>query len=140
MRTALNRALRQYSPIVREIIQRDPSLMQSAAYMAPYPALVAFLEQHPEVIRNPYFYFNRPGPRRSAEERAQDLFEGALAALAVLTGIGIAGSVLVWLVRGVIDQRRWSRLLVTQVALHTKLTDRLTTNDGSAQLHPFRQP
>ena len=129
VRTALTRALRQYSPILREIIQRDPSLLQRADYMAPYPALVVFLAEHPEVIRNPSFYFDRPGPRRSADERAQDLFEGALVALAVLTGIGIAGSVLVWLVRGVIDQRRWSRLLATQVALHTKLTDRLTTND-----------
>ena len=129
VRTELAGVLRQYAPVLSEIIQRDPSLLQRGDYLAPYPALVVFLEEHPEVMRNPSFYFTRSRPSRSPEERAQDLLEGALAAVAVLTGIGIAGGILLWLVRGVIDQRRWSRLLATQVALHTKLTDRLTTND-----------
>ena len=129
VRTELTRLLRQYSPILSQILQRDPSLMQRADYMTPYPGLVAFLEEHPEVVRNPSFYFTRYGPRRNSQERAQDLLEGVLAGLAVFTGVGIFIAVIAWLVRGVIDQRRWSRLLATQVALHTKLTDRLTTND-----------
>ena len=28
-------------------------------YMAPYPALVAFLDQHPEIKRNPSYYLQR---------------------------------------------------------------------------------
>ncbi len=44
VRLELTRVLRQYSPILSQIIQRDPSLLQRADYMAPYPALVAFLE------------------------------------------------------------------------------------------------
>lgn len=128
VRLELTRVLRQYSPILTQIIQRDPSLLQRADYMAPYPALVAFLQEHPEVIRNPSFYFGRYG-RRSPQERAHDLLEAVLAGLAVFTGVGIFVGVIAWLVRGVIDQRRWSRLLTMQVALHTKLTDRLTTND-----------
>ncbi len=129
VRLELARVLRQYSPVLSQVIQRDPSLLQRADYMAPYPALVALLEEHPEVIRNPSFYFSRYGPRRSPEERAQDLLEGVLVGLAVFTGIGMSIALIAWLVRGVIDQRRWSRLLATQVSLHTKLTDRLSTND-----------
>lgn len=138
VRLELTRVLRQYSPILSQIIQRDPSLMERADYMAPYPVLVAFLEEHPEVIRNPSFYFSRYGPRRNPEERAQDLLEGVLAGLAVFTGIGISIALIAWLVRGVIDQRRWSRLLATQVSLHTKLTDRLSTNDEV--LNYIREP
>ncbi len=59
VRLELTRVLRQYSPILTQIIQRDPSLLQRADYMAPYPALVAFLQEHPEVSRNPAFYFTR---------------------------------------------------------------------------------
>ena len=129
VRSELARVLRQYAPVLSEVIQRDPSLLRRADYLAPYPALVAFLQEYPEVTRNPAFYIGRSGPSRSPEERAQDLFEGVLAGFAVLSGLSIAAGVLIWLVRGVIDQRRWSRLLATQVALHTKLTDRLTTND-----------
>src|SRR5215212_658152 len=51
------RVMRQYPPAVGEIIQRDPSLLGKADYMSAYPALSAFVEQHPEVSRNPGFYF-----------------------------------------------------------------------------------
>src|SRR5512147_1490962 len=51
------RVMRQYPPAVGEIIQRDPSLLEKAEYMSAYPALSAFVEQHPEITRNPGFYF-----------------------------------------------------------------------------------
>ena len=100
VRSELAGVLRQYAPVLREVIQRAPSLLQRADYLAPYPALVAFLQEHPEVTRNPAFYFGRSGGSRSPEARAQDLLEGMLAGFAVLSGLSIAAGVLTWLVRG----------------------------------------
>jgi len=54
---------------------------------------------------------------------------GVLGGLAGLTAGALFVGLIVWLVRGIADHRRWSRLLATQVALHTKFADRLTTNE-----------
>ena len=38
---------------MREVLQLDPTLLWRADYLATYPGLAAFLEQHPEVAHNP---------------------------------------------------------------------------------------
>jgi hypothetical protein len=49
------------------------------------------------------------------------------------TGVFAAGAafigVLVWVIRSIIDHRRWLRLSRVQAEVHTKLLDRLTTNE-----------
>src|SRR5688572_3947444 len=64
-RERLRELLRQHPPAVREILRHDPSLA-NAEYLAPYPALVAFLQQHPEIARDPSYFFGsfdyRPQP------------------------------------------------------------------------------
>ena len=56
-REQLQEILRQYPPAVGEVLRRDTSLLARPDYIAPYPQLVAFLQQHPEVTRNPSFFF-----------------------------------------------------------------------------------
>ena len=46
-------------PAVGEVLQRDPSLLTRADYLAPYPVLWAFLQKHPEIVRNPSFFLGR---------------------------------------------------------------------------------
>jgi hypothetical protein len=41
----------------------------------------------------------------------------------------VVSSLLIWLIRLVIDHRRWLRLSRVQTEMHTKLMDRLTSND-----------
>jgi hypothetical protein len=124
------RVMRQYPPAVGEIVQRDPSLLTKPEYMSAYPALAAFLEEHPEVIRNPGFYFGTFQYReRTSREQGIDLMEGVLASLAVGTLLIIAMGVFVWLVRTLVDHRRWLRTSKVQVEMHGKLLDRLTTNE-----------
>ena len=129
-RELLQRLLRQYPPAVGEVLQRDPSLLNRQDYLAPYPALVAFLAQHPEVARNPsyflgqYDYYER-GPR----ERAVDVFGNLLQGIVVGTVFAVVVSLLVWLVRAAIDHRRWLRQSRVQTEVHTKLMDRLTSNE-----------
>ncbi len=50
--------MRKYPPALGEILRLDPSLMSSAAYLAPYPALQSFLAAHPDVVKNPSYYFD----------------------------------------------------------------------------------
>jgi hypothetical protein len=124
------RVMRQYPPAVGEIIQRDPSLLSKPDYMTAYPALTEFLERHPEVTRNPGFYFGTYEFReRTPGDRAINMMEEILTGMAVGTlFLGIA-SVFVWLVKTIVDHRRWLRTSKVQVEMHGKLLDRLTTNE-----------
>jgi hypothetical protein len=122
--------LRQYPPAVGEILQRDPSLLGKPEYMAAYPALAAFVERHPDVMRNPGFYFGSYQYReRTSRQDAIEMMQiilGGMAGGTVL--IGVLG-VFVWLVKTVVDHRRWLRTSKVQVEMHGKLLDRLTTNE-----------
>src|SRR5712691_4427405 len=52
-RDRLHEVLDQYSPAVAQVLRLDPSLMTNPDYLAPYPKLVAFLAEHPEVAHGP---------------------------------------------------------------------------------------
>jgi hypothetical protein len=129
-RERLIQLLRQYPPAVGEVLQRDPSLLSRTDYLAPYPALVAFLQQNPQVARNPSFFLGRfdyyePRPTDRSLEMFQVILAGIGAAMAGAAFLGV----LVWVIRSVIDHRRWLRLTRTQAEVHTKLLDRMTTNE-----------
>src|SRR6476646_6224925 len=55
VRDQLVNVLQQYPPTLGTILRADPSLMNDQ-YLAQYPAVIAFLNQHPEVRRSPAFY------------------------------------------------------------------------------------
>jgi len=130
VRGDLYRILRQYPPSLGEVIQRDPSLLDRADYLSPYPLLSGFLVQHPEVRRSPDYYFGSVSYRTvTPQERALDLFEEVMAGAAALTAFCIFVSLLVWVIRTTVDHRRWLRQSRVQVEVHTKLLDRLTSNE-----------
>jgi hypothetical protein len=130
VRQQLWEIMRGYPRSVGEILRRDPSLMSRADYMAPYPALVAFLQQHPEVPRNVEYYLEGYG------SWGRQQFDPEFEALGVLLG-GMAGfftfmlvvGVFGWLVRAVIMHRRWVKASQVQVEVHTKLMERMSNNE-----------
>jgi hypothetical protein len=133
VREQLHEILRAYPPSVGEVLGRDPSLMSRADYMAPYPQLLGFLQQHPEILRNPSFYlgqfdyYNYPrNPPLPPEIEALGVLLLGLAGL--LAGSALLG-VIIWVVRSVISHRRWLRVSRVQAEVHTKIMDRLTTNE-----------
>jgi hypothetical protein len=129
-RSQLQQILRRLPPAVSEVLQIDPSLLQRADYLTPYPLLAGFVQQHPEVLRNPGFFFgSRVFRERNASEAAVDMFENILGGLAALTGFAFAIGLIVWLTRTVIDHRKWLRSSRVQAEVHTKLLDRLTSNE-----------
>jgi hypothetical protein len=130
-REQFQRLLRQHPPAVGEVLARDPSLLTRADYLStPYPVLWSYLQKHPEIARNPSYFL---GEFRYYEPRPQDrsleMFQIILAGTGIAAGVSAFLGVLIWTIRSIIDHRRWLRLSRVQAEVHTKLLDRLTTNE-----------
>ena len=130
-RDRLREIIEQYSPTLFEVFRHDPSLMSNADYIGNYPGLAAFLQQHPEVAHNPGFFVGEPdwSRKRDPKTAAVDAWKDTIEHFTILGGFGLGASVLIWLIRTLIDYRRWLRLTRIQTDAHTKLLDRLTSND-----------
>jgi hypothetical protein len=133
-RQELMEILEKHPPSVGRVLKLDPSLMRNESYLAAYPELRDFFVQHPEVPQNSPYYLeavrvsNNEEYYRPRNERLE-LVTGILAGLAAFTAAGIVLSVIVWLIRTTLDQRRWSRLSKIQAEVHSKLMDRFSSND-----------
>ncbi len=131
-RAELNELLQRYPPTVRNVLAVDPSLLGNQPFLEPYPALAGFLEQHPEVARNAAYYVGESGGPRfgvSPEERAAESWREVMGGLAALLAFALSAGLFVWLIRTLIDSRRWKHLAKVQAEAHAKLLDRFTSND-----------
>jgi hypothetical protein len=133
VRDQLQKLLSRYSPNVGRILALDPLLLQNDAYLEPYPDLIAFLNQHPEVSRNSSYYLGsfRPDYYRepTRETRLIEMWGAFFAGLAVFSGFLILTGALVWVIRTLVDYRRWYRLSKVQTEAHNKLLDRFTASE-----------
>jgi len=131
-REAFANTLRRYPSQVGRVLKLDPSLMTNQAYLASYPALAAFLAQHPEVVHSPAFYLefvSIPPEGRAGETGAERAWRSAMEGLAIFSVFALVAGVLIWMVRTIIDHRRWSRVSKVQADMHNKLMDRFTANE-----------
>jgi hypothetical protein len=132
-REALRSLLSRYSPTIGRVLALDPTLLQNPVYLEPYPELIVFLQQHPEVARNGAdflsdfrpSYYREPDYQTQVIRMWQSLFQG----IAILLVFGVVTGALVWLVKTLVDYRRWYRLSKVQTEAHNKLLDRFTAND-----------
>lgn len=132
--------LLKMSPKLTTVVIRDPSLLSDQSYVGRNnPELAQFLESHPEVARNPDFYLfaNVSGPNR--ERRLErEIWPGIgggepsrmdprdiwvfLVFLCILSSA-------IWLLRMLLENRRWSRVFRVQTETYNKLLDKFTTNE-----------
>jgi hypothetical protein len=122
--------LREHPPSLREVLRLDPTLMTNPAYLAPYPRLAAYLAQHPEVTHNPAFFigetrFDAVEPQRRTVEAIEESLAGLAFFLFFMTALGVATHV----GRSILEHRRWMHAMKVQTDTHTKLVDRLSSND-----------
>jgi hypothetical protein len=130
-RNELRQILTRYPPEVGTVLKLDPTLFGNGAYLANYPALAEFVAHHPDIAHNPSFFlehvpgigYQDPNP---PEFRMWMQLLGNVGGFAVFL---IITSVLVWAVKTLIQQRRWSRLSRIQTEVHSKLLDRFTSNE-----------
>ena len=126
-RNRLQQLLYQLPPNVRGVLQHDPSLVDRPDYLNPYPTLQAFLKQHPEIARNPDYFFGQPDNRRGPNPTE------ALAAILAGTGLFVFFMTLLItmgsMAQQVVAYRRWVRQTRMQIDVHTKILDRMQSNE-----------
>ena len=131
-RDRLNDIFNQYPPSVRDVLRIDPTLMYRPDYMANYPVLAAFMEQHPEIAHNPAYFI---GERRYDEQNNNPRIEMARAMRDGMQFAGIALIVMtittgiIFLVKTVVEHWRWQRAMKAQNELNSKLIDRFASSE-----------
>ncbi|NUQ27786.1 MAG: hypothetical protein HOQ35_04630 [Acidobacteriaceae bacterium] len=141
-------ALLRMSPTLTQVLTSDPTLLADDAYINRVnPELARFLAQHPEITRNPDFYLfaefpeqrgrhTEPLRRRGNNNNQMNLLElkrqymmDIMQALIFAAAIGS----LMWLIRILLENRRWSRVFRLQSDIHGKLIERFATADNLMQ-------
>ena len=125
--------MQQYPPQLGQVMSIDPTLAANPAYLEPYPALALFLEQHPEIAHNPRYFFGEFRERNYDynDPKVQIIraIDQSLAGVGVLIGFLTVVATIAWLLRAVIEHRKWQRVSKTHVDTHTRLMERLTSNE-----------
>src|SRR5262249_39542735 len=133
-RERLRQVLEQYPPSLSTVLRLDPTLISRPDYLAPYPTLANFFAAHPEVAHNPSYFLGQVNVDRYTPElnsRMQIVREVQEAFLGLLVFCGlmcVLGSI-VYLLRGVVDHKRWVAATKIQTEAHNKLFDRLSSNE-----------
>jgi hypothetical protein len=128
-RGEFSRLLERYPPSVRTVLGVDPSLLDNQPYLATYPALASYLNNHPEIAHNPSFYIPAPAPVAIRANAIADAWKDVMGDLMIVLNFGMGVGLLGWLIRTLVDYRRWNRQTSAQTELHTKLVDRFTANN-----------
>ena len=147
--------MEQFPPALGVVLKSDPSLLSNAGYLATYPALAKYLSEHPEIARNPAYFLEhvetvqlvdyRYGDRRSAEPMTAEqlmkrdtinMWENTMSGFLFLLGFSAAGLCLVWIIRYVVEHRRWLRATRIQSDAHNKLLERFSS---SAELAAYME-
>jgi hypothetical protein len=136
--------LLRVTPTLAEVVSSDPSLLSDQQYVAKTnPELAAFLQQHPEIGRNPEFWLfsnlRNPQqerypilePRRGLvppRESRNDGFNHVMSDVAPMVVIIVLLCALAWIIRTLVENRRWTKVFTLQSDVHGKLIDRFATN------------
>lgn len=139
-------SLLRLTPTLTQVVATDPTLLADQEYVGrTNPQLAQFLAQHPEVIRNPDFYLfakipeqrgrhvdtlrRRGGNAPTADELRRQSLQTILMSLMFLV---IVGSFL-WLIRILLENRRWGRAFRMQSEMHMRLIERFARSEELLQ-------
>lgn len=135
IRERFNEVLQRYPRSVPRVLRLDPRLLSDAGYMANYPAIQQFVAQYPDIARNPEYYLAQYGsgytdpspydPQQQALNIMRNWVE-MIMVFAIVVAISIA---VLWLLKAIVDHRRWLRTSKIQTEVHSKLLDRFSSSD-----------
>jgi hypothetical protein len=136
-REKLEELLRRLPPAVGRVLRTDPSLLGNEGYLSTYPSLGVFLKQHPEVRSAPNYFFEHVGPADfytpgkpvTQQELALRMWEDVLNGLAIGAVFLTVTFSLIWIIRTLVEYRRWHRTSKVHTEVHNKLLDRFNTNE-----------
>lgn len=125
LRSDFEDLLLQHPDSLATILAHDPTLLNNEEFLSRYPEIVRFVADHPEIVENPSFYMTNFSHRTQRGTVLDTILEPIMI-FAVFVLIAYA---LAWLVRTVIEQKRWNRLSKTQTEVHNKILDRFGTSE-----------
>jgi hypothetical protein len=130
-RGQLSELMNQYPPTLLRVLQTDPALLQNKDYLSPYPALAAFVSKHPEILHNATYFLGSPrefgGPVYGND--AREITREVATDLSISTVLITIVFAITWILRSVIEHRRWAQLHKTQTEVHSRVMDRLTSSE-----------
>jgi hypothetical protein len=122
VREGLAAVIHNSTPELGAILALEPSLLSNDAFLAQYPRLQRYVTKYPQVRSHTRFYlaqFEQQEKRGPLDDLLEPFF--------ALAGIILVSFAVMWLLRTIIEQRRWSRLSRTQSEVHNKILDRFGT-------------
>jgi hypothetical protein len=131
VRDEFREVMRRYPPSLGQVLKLDPTLLSNETYLAPYPTLVAFAHQHPEVVRQPDYFLSfvygvgPTDPDTGLRQQTIHMWENAIQELFILVGFATAVLTFAWLVRSFIAHRRWLRATRLQSEVQGRLFERM---------------
>ncbi len=128
-RDELHTLLRKYPPQLATVLKLDPTLISNQQYMGNYPALTTFVAQHPEIAHNPQFFLQGFAVDDESAAGGYRIWRELLGDIGGFLVFLIFTAVLIWVIKTLVEQRRWSRLSAIQTEVHSKLMDRFTSNE-----------
>ena len=125
--------LNRYPPALGKMLKLDPGLMSNQSYLVPYPAVWAFIQQHPEIPRDPGYYldFVNTGGEDYYNNQAYQQERWRRDVFTFVMGFTVVGGIaltLGWIIRYTIEHRRWLRATKLQSELQHKLLERIASN------------
>jgi succinate dehydrogenase hydrophobic anchor subunit len=139
LRQEFRELMRRYPPALAEILRLDPSLLNNPDYVAPYAALVAYLQAHLEIGRHPEYFLefaNRgnwwsdpASPEVELRREAINLQRSMFENLTIVAAISVVVYGIIWLVRTFLGHRRWIRTTRLQAELNNRLLERMGSSE-----------
>lgn len=136
VRERFSEVLQRYPRSVPRVLRLDPRLLADPNYMANYPAIQQFIAQYPDVVRNPEYYlaeystnYYQPNESRDPRQQALDMMRNWVEMFMVFVIVVAVSLAVLWLLKSMVDHRRWLRMTKTQTEVHTKLLDRFASSE-----------
>lgn len=107
------------------LLKLSPALMTNAEFLRNYPEVGKFLEKYPEITRNPSFYLGEYRHPNNYNTTLSNIVEALAMAAAWILSVFALG----WLIRTIIEQKRWNKLSKSQAEVHNKILDRFGSSD-----------
>lgn len=125
VRSEFSQILRESPAELSSILYLDPTLLSNESYMSAYPAISQYVARHPEIARNPRFFLAEFEPREAQSQLSHIVEAGSM-----LLAFSLMAFAVMWVIRTIIEQKRWNRLSRQQSDVHNKILDRFgTTNE-----------
>lgn len=149
-RREFRQLLEQFPPALGVVLKSDPTLLSNPTYLGSYPALAQYLAEHPEVPRDPTYFLEHVQLRKDTDEYGRvmlapdaqvkrdaiNMWRDTTSGFMFLLGFATAGFCLVWIIRYVVEHRRWLRATRIQSEAHNKLLERFSS---SAELAAYME-